>query len=92
MGLGFGRDLGHPMVILIVPIEPWCRGRLINVSVQRLLRVELVGRPVAEVTVLFLVTIVRIGSGCHRDVGGEGVSGFVEAIVPGPVDLLSFAV
>ena len=89
MGLGFGRNLGHSMIILIIPIEPWSRGRLINVSALRLLGVELVGRPVAQLAVLFPVMIVWIGSGCHRDVRGEGVGGFVEA---GSVHLLSFAV
>lgn len=92
MGLGFGRNLGHSMVILIIPVEPWGRGRLINVSALRLLGVELVGRLVAHVAVLFHVAIVWIGSGCHRDVRGEGVGRLVEAIVPGSVDLLSFAV
>ena len=52
----------------------------------------MVGRSVAELAVLFHVTFVRIGSGCHWDVGGEGVGGFVEAIVAGSVDVLSFAI
>ena len=92
MGLGSGRNLGHPMVVIIVLIESWGRSRFISVSVLRLLRVEFIGRPVAKFAVLFPVTVVRIGSGRHWDVGREGVGRFVEAVVPGFVDLLSFAV
>ena len=92
MGLGSGRNLGHSVVIVIVLIGSWGRSRLISVGVSRLLRVELVSRPVAKLAVLFLVTVERIRSRCHWDVGGEGVGGFVEAVVPGSVDLLSFAV
>jgi len=92
MALGSGRNLGHPMVIVIMLAESWGRSRLISVSVLRLLRVELVGRPVADLAVLFLVTVIRIGAGCQRDVGREGVGRFVEAVVPGSFDLLGFAV
>jgi len=91
VGLGSGRNLGHPMVIVIVLIESWGRSRLISVSVLRLLRVEFVGRPVTELAVLFPMTVVRIGSGCHWNVGGKGIGRFVEAVVPGSVNLLSFA-
>jgi len=90
--LGFGGNLGHPMVIVIILVGSWGRSRLISVSVLRLLRVEFVGRPGAELAVLFPVTVVRIGPGCHRDVGREGVCGFVKAVVPGPINFLGFAV
>ena len=80
------------MVIVIILIVHRGRGWLVSVSVLRLLRVELVGRPVADVTVLFPVTVVRVGSGFHWDVRGEAVGGFVEAVVAGSIDLLSFAV
>lgn len=92
VALGFWRNLGHPMVIVIILIGSWSRGRLISVSVPRLLRVEFIGRPVAELAVLFPVTVVRIGPGCHRDVGREGVCGFVKAVVPGSIDFLGLAV
>jgi len=92
MGLGSRWNLSHPMVIVIILIVHRGRGWLVSVSVLRLLRVELVGRPVADVTVLFPVTVVRVGSGFHWDVRGEAVGGFVEAVVAGSIDLLSFAV
>jgi len=92
VALSSGRNLGHSMAIVIILIGPWGRSRLISVSVLRLLRVELVGRPVAELAILFLVAVERIGAGCHRDVGRECVGGFVEAVVPVSIDSLGFAV
>lgn len=92
VALGSGRNLGHSMAIVIILIGSWGRSRLISVSILRLLRVELVGRPVAELAILFLVAVERIGAGRHRDVGREGVGGFVEAVVPVSIDSLGFAV
>jgi len=92
MGLGSRRNLGHPMVVVVILIVSWGRSRFVSVGDFGLLRVELVGRPVAELAVLFPVTVVGIGSGFHWDIGGEGVGGFVEAVVPGSIDLLGFAV
>lgn len=92
MGLSSSRNLGHSTVIVIVLILSWGWSRLVSASVLWVLGVKLVGRPVADLTVLFPVVVERIGSGFHWDIGGEGISGFVEAVVSGSVDLLGFAV
>ena len=81
MRLDSGRNLCHPVIFFIVPIERWGRGRLIRVGVLWLLRVELACRPVAKLAVLFLVTIVGIGPGFHWDVGSERIRGLVEAVM-----------
>ena len=80
------------MVVVTVLGVARGRSRLISVSMLGLLRVKLVCRSVAEIAVLFPMTVVRIGSGLHRDVGGEGIGGFVEAVVADSVDLLGFVV
>jgi hypothetical protein len=92
MGLNSRGHLCHPEIILIVLSNPRRRGWLVCVSVLGMLRVELVGRPVAELTVLLPVTVVWIGSGFHWDIGGEVIRGFVDAVVAGSVVLLGFAV
>jgi hypothetical protein len=92
MRLGPRRQLGHPTVIVLMVIIPRSRSRLVSVSIRRMLWVELVSRPVADLAVLFPVTVVRVGSGFHWNVGCEGIGGFVEAGVAGSVGSLSFTV
>lgn len=92
MGLGSGGHLGHSMIIVFVLIVARSRSRLVSVSGLRLLWVELISRPIADLAILLPVTAVWIGTGLHWDIGGEGVGGFVEAIVAGSVDLLGLAI
>ena len=91
MRLGSRRQLGHPMVIVSVVIIARGRSRLVGVGVFRW--IELVGRPITGITVLFHVrTTKSVGTGFHRDVGVDGVGGLVEAVVAGSVDLLGLGI
>lgn len=92
MGLGSRRYLCHPMSILIILVGSWSWCWLVCANVLRLLRVEFVCRPVADLAVLFHVTVVGIGSGFHWDVGRERICGFIETVVACPVGMLSFVV
>ena len=92
MGLGSRRYLCHLMVTLKILTWSWGWRRLVCVGVLGLSRVEVVCRNVAEITVLFPVTVVGIGWRFHWDVGCERICGFVEAVVACSVVPLGCAV
>ena len=91
MRLGSRRHLGHPMVVFSVVIIARGGSRVVSVGIFRW--VELVGRPVTDITILFHVRAAKsIGTGFHWDVGVDGVGGLVEAVVAGSVDLLGLGI